>query len=195
MFMKHSTFMNYCIVSAAHNTEKHLTIQQVQVSKVRIYLAHLHGNLYRIYETISDTLPEKIPQSNCMRKRFSKPHKDVSNKTKSYQGPNFEFYFKNLDCFNKHFDVSTLSCYPNISSKWSTTNGLLFLYIYLFALLSAPGRSHIVNFGQRFYKTKILYELNQTIIFCDEYVTENLTSFQQFETLICNVVDNTSDQK
>ena len=138
----------------------------------------------------------------------SKPHKDVSNQTKPYQGPNFEFYFENLDCFNKHFDVSTLCLFPNIFSMWSTPDGLLFLYINLFALSSAPSRSYIVSFGQRFYNIKILNELNHTddsygmnhtIIFCDEYVTENFTSFQQFKTLICKlqryVVDNTPDQK
>ena len=138
-------------------------------------------------------------QSPTVWGKKSKPYKDVSNQTKTYQEPNFEFYFKNLDCFNKHFDVSTLCLFPNIFSKRSTLDGLLFLYINLFASSSAPGRSYIVNFGQRFYNIKILYELNHTIIFCDEYVTENFTSFQQFKTLICKlqhyVVDNTPDQK
>ena len=92
----------------------------------------------------------------------SKPYKDVSNQTKTYQEPNFEFYFKNLDCFNKHFDVSTLCLFPNIFSMWSTPDGLFFLYINLFALSSAPSRSYIVSFGQRFYNIKILNELNHT---------------------------------
>ena len=114
----HSMLMNFFIQN--QKTQFLFAIRIFSIFRCRFsrYMSVCFFYVQLWFELSLVWFPHLYQVSNCIKKK-SKSYKDVSNKTKSYHGPTFRlFCLKNLDWFNKHFDISTFSLFQNSFREW-----------------------------------------------------------------------------